>query len=166
MKNVLELKEGKGLLKISDNNGNFLLEAVYLNGQKSGKVKEYYDNDKLKYYGSYLNGKKHGKGREFWQNKLVFEGYYLNGKIWNGKGYNKSGFIGFEIKNGNGKVYEYSVYNRSFLTLISILAGWKILLKKLIINLNNYLLKIKKHIQFLANSMLIYYYVNQKMIIK
>ena len=37
----------------------------------------------------------------------MFEGEYLNGNSWNGKGYNKDGIIEFEIKNGNGKVKEY-----------------------------------------------------------
>ena len=39
--------------------------------------------------------------------ELKFDGEYLNGKIWNGKGYNKEGKINFEIKQGNGKGIEY-----------------------------------------------------------
>ena len=38
---------------------------------------------------------------------LKFEGEYLNGKRWNGKGYNIKRIIDFEIKEGNGKVKEY-----------------------------------------------------------
>ena len=30
----------------------------YLNGEKNGKAKEYYDNNKLKFEGEYLNGEK------------------------------------------------------------------------------------------------------------
>ena len=37
----------------------------------------------------------------------MFEGEYLNGKRWDGKGYNKNGIIDFEIKNGNGQGKEY-----------------------------------------------------------
>ena len=38
----------------------------------------------------------------------MFEGEYLKGKKWNGKGININGNIEFEIKNGNGKVKEYN----------------------------------------------------------
>ena len=37
---------------------------------------------------------------------MRFEGEYLNGKRWNGKGYN-NGKIEFEIKDGNGFMKEY-----------------------------------------------------------
>ena len=39
--------------------------------------------------------------------KLVYEGDYLNGKKWNGKGFNNNGILEFEIINGNGKGKEY-----------------------------------------------------------
>ena len=39
--------------------------------------------------------------------KNKFLKFYLNGKRWNGKGYNKKGFLVLEIKNGNGKGKEY-----------------------------------------------------------
>ena len=40
--------------------------------------------------GEYIQGKRNGKGKEYYDNgKLKFEGEYLNGKNWNGKGYNK-----------------------------------------------------------------------------
>jgi len=39
-------------------------EGQYLNGEKSGKWKEYYYDDKVKFEGEYLKGKKwNGKGR-------------------------------------------------------------------------------------------------------
>ena len=41
-----------------------MFECECLNGERNGKGKLYYDNDKLK-----------------------FEGKYINGRIWNGKGY-------------------------------------------------------------------------------
>ena len=37
--------------------GKLYFEGEYLNGQKNGKGKEYYDNGKLKFEGEYLNGK-------------------------------------------------------------------------------------------------------------
>ena len=56
--------------------------------------------------GKYKIGEKNGKWREYLKNNnLIFEGQYLNGKRWNGKGYNKNECIKFEIKNGNGKEY-------------------------------------------------------------
>jgi len=40
-------------------------EGEYLNGEKNGKEKEYYLNNKLQYEGEYLNGKRNGKGKEY-----------------------------------------------------------------------------------------------------
>ena len=54
--------------------------------------------------------KKMGKGKEYYYNgKLRFIGEYLNGKRWNGKGYNINSNLEFEIKNGNRKVKEYNI---------------------------------------------------------
>ena len=60
------------------------------------------------YEGEYLNGKRNGKGKEYYYelkylNKkeyLKFEGEYLNGLIWNGKGYDYKGSMAFEIIDG------------------------------------------------------------------
>ena len=51
----------------------------------NGKITEYYVNDVLK-----------------------LKGEYLNGKLWNGKGYNRDGNFKYEIKNGKGyiKIYD------------------------------------------------------------
>ena len=51
-----------------------------------GYIKEY-DYGELKFEGEYLNGKKwNGKGKEYYDDgKIKFEGEYLNGKK-NGKG--------------------------------------------------------------------------------
>ena len=40
-------------------------------------------------------------------NRLVFEGEYLNDKRWNGRFYNINGNIEYEIKDGKGKGKEY-----------------------------------------------------------
>ena len=56
-----------------------------------------------------LIGKRNRKGKEYFNNgKLKFEGEYLNGKIWTGKGYNKKGNMIYQITNGTGnlKVYD------------------------------------------------------------
>ena len=48
---------------------------------------DYNGKPDLIFEGEYLNGKKwNGKGKEYDEyNNLVFEGEYLNGKKWNGK---------------------------------------------------------------------------------
>ena len=38
------------------------------------------DNNRLIFEGEYLNGKRNGKGKEYDNNKIIFEGEYLNGK--------------------------------------------------------------------------------------
>ena len=49
--------------------------------------------------------KGNGKVKEFYANgKLLFEGEYVNGERWNGKGYNSNNEIEFEITKRNGKV--------------------------------------------------------------
>ena len=62
-----------------DNDGNIIYE---LNNNINGKGKEYYYyNDKLKFEGEYLNGEKNGKGKEYdYDGNLIFEGEYLNGE--------------------------------------------------------------------------------------
>ena len=50
-----------------------------------------------------------GKGKEYYENnKLKFEGVYLNGKRWNGNGYTKYGNKVFEIRYGKGYVKYYN----------------------------------------------------------
>ena len=53
--------------------------------------------------GEYLNRERKGKGKEYYNDgSLLFEGEYLNGKKWNGNGYNKNGYKEFELKDGKG----------------------------------------------------------------
>ena len=48
-----------------------------------------------------MNRKRDGKGKEYYNNgHLRFEGEYLNGKWWSGKGYDNNNNISFEIKDG------------------------------------------------------------------
>ena len=56
-----------------------LFEGEYLNGERNGNGKEFYDDGKLKFEGEYLNGKRKGKGKEYYD-KLEFEKEYLNSK--------------------------------------------------------------------------------------
>ena len=50
---------------------------------RNGKIKEFFENGKLKFIGEYLNGKRNGKGKEYSDNgNSIFKGEYLNGKRW------------------------------------------------------------------------------------
>ena len=85
----------------------------YMIYESNGIRKEYNgEDDKLIFEGEYLNGKRNGKGKEYGKYGLViFEGEYLNGKR-NGKGkeyeYGKLLFEGEYLngkRNGKGKKY-------------------------------------------------------------
>ena len=84
------------------------------------------DNNRLIFEGEYLNGKRHGKGKEYDNNKIIFEGEYLNGKK-HGKG--KEYFSLDEIKK---------ILNQKLKKWYWILLKFK-LLSKLINNLFIYL---------------------------
>ena len=112
-KPLYNLIDGKG--KIEKNNF-YMFEGEFLNGLKNGKCKEYDDKHLLKFEGEYLNGLRNGKGTEYYiiqnQNleyitRIKWEGEYLGGKKWNGKGYDRDGNIIYELKNGNGPIKEY-----------------------------------------------------------
>ena len=89
--NIELYKKESGKYKIVEKNGKgkefmlytnkLIFEGEYLNGKRSGKGKEYFENGKIKFEGAYLNGEKSGKGKEYYYDgKLIFEGEYLNGK--------------------------------------------------------------------------------------
>ena len=73
-----------------------------------GIGKEYNLDGYLIYEGEYLNGKRNGKGKEyfFFYNEVAFEGEYLNDLKWNGKGYDKSKNLIYELKEGKGYIKE------------------------------------------------------------
>ena len=82
---------------------------------KNGKgfYKEYCYSSNLKIEGESINGYLNGKCTEYYTNNndeiISFEGEYLNGKKWNGKGYNTDTNIIYELINGKGKVKYYDV---------------------------------------------------------
>ena len=107
------------------------------NGEKNGKGKEYYINDKLEYIGEYKNGKRNGIGKEYnyngnllfegiflynnrfigkeyTNNRIEYEGEYLFNKKWKGKGYDENGNIIYELKNGSGPIKYYTNNNLLF----------------------------------------------------
>ena len=123
-------RNGKG--KEYYNNGKILFEGEYLNGYywngkffdknnnytelKNGEgfIKYYYTNGILFYEGNYLNEKWNGEGKEYdGKGNLIFEGEYKNDKKWNGKGYDDSNNVIYELKNGIGKVKDF--YNGKLL---------------------------------------------------
>ena len=84
-----------------------IYSGKYIKSEGKGRVKIYNAfDDKIIYEGEYLNGKKHGKGKEFNENgKVMFEGEYLNGeRIIEGN-------TGLDEFN-EGFVYQYDSRNR------------------------------------------------------
>ena len=72
-----EMKKEKNIMIMV----NLKFEGIYLNGERNGKGKEYYDNGNLKFEGIYLNDERNGKGKEYDKNgKVLFKGEYLDGK--------------------------------------------------------------------------------------
>ena len=132
---IYRLKDGNGYIKeFSEVTYKITSESEYFKGEKNGKAKEYDIEGKVNFEGEYKNGKKwDGKGYDRYHNiiyeikegkgyikeynsknnKLSFEGEYLNGER-NGKGkeyHYINGQLSFEgeyfcdLKNGQGKEY-------------------------------------------------------------
>ena len=102
---ISEINNGKGYIKEFDNYNTFnrilLSEHEYINGERNGKAKEYYDKDKIQFEGEYLDDKRK-KGKEYnTDGKIIFEGEYLNGKKWNGIFFNPNEC---ELKEGKGNI--------------------------------------------------------------
>ena len=103
-----ELKDGIGKGREYDNYGNLIFEGEYINGEKNGKCKEYYNNI-LIFEGEYLNSNIIKKGKEYYYNeKLKYEGEYLNIYKWNGKLYDFNDNIEYNIQNGKGRIKDYN----------------------------------------------------------
>ena len=120
-------RNGKG--KEFDDYGDIFFEGEYLNGKKwNGKG---YDknnniinkitngNGIIKQYGfsnisiyELNKGEINGKVMEYYDEEhLKFEGEYINGKKWNGKGYDINKNKIYELTNGKGYVIEYDEDN-------------------------------------------------------
>jgi len=69
---------GKGY----DKKGNIIYEIKNVNGT----MKEYNNKPKLIFEGKYLNCQRNGTEKEYYEGKFIFKGEYLNGRRWNGKG--------------------------------------------------------------------------------
>ena len=102
LKLVKNNKQIQNKLDITIYNYMFFNEKYFI-FEKNGIMKEYNKyNDELIYEGEYLNGKRNGKGKEYDNGYLIFEGEYLNGNRWNGYEYDGYNNILYELKNGNG----------------------------------------------------------------
>ena len=55
---VYELRNGKGYVRVYYNSGSIYFEWEYINGQRNGKIKEYYWDWKLEFEGKCLIMKK------------------------------------------------------------------------------------------------------------
>ena len=133
--NIEDYKKEGNRIKIGGDNGYvkeyrlnttiLLFEGEYINGEKNGRGKEYYENGLIKFDGIYFKGKKiegevydkngrvtliimkNGIGIElYYNNRNQFEGQYFNGKRWNGYGYNPFGIKIYELSYGKGYVKE------------------------------------------------------------
>ena len=86
------------------------LSERYIIYEIRGKAKEYNSyNNKLIYEGEYLNGERNGKGKEYDNNgniNIIFEGEYSNNKLWNGlsKEYNSNNKLIFEGEFLKGEI--------------------------------------------------------------
>ena len=140
------IKNGCGFIKVRGYTYNDpIFEGNYLNGERTGKGKEYFYNTQLKFEGEYLYGEKTGKGKQYSPNgRLKFEGEYLNdrkikgkeflkteffliktkriyyegeylyGIKWNGKGYDEEGNVIYEINKGKGINIEFDKYGNLY----------------------------------------------------
>ena len=101
-----EYKDGKewnGILRLYTKIESNELKVVEISkGRKNGLRKLYkdYPNYAISEVEFLYNCKL--KGKEYINEKLEYEGEYLFGKKWNGKGYDENKNIIYELKNGNG----------------------------------------------------------------
>ena len=85
-------RNGKAKEYNRESSERLIYEGEFLNGKRNGKGKEFYDypkNEKprLKFEGEYFNGERNGKGIRYdYEGEILFEGIYLNGEKWTGKG--------------------------------------------------------------------------------
>ena len=56
------IKNGNGyIIELDNHEKKLIFEGEYLNGERNGRGKEYYENGKLKFDGEYLNGERNEK---------------------------------------------------------------------------------------------------------
>ena len=108
---IVENKMWNGILYSYDGKEQFEIK----NGK--GRIKRYFRSlyeGSLCFEGQLLDGLNNGKGKEYFvgdNNKIKFEGEYINGHKWNGIGYNINGQKQYELKDGSGYIFEYNNNN-------------------------------------------------------
>ena len=124
-----------------------------MNGERTGKGKEYYEFGELKFEGEYLYGEKTGKGKKYFRNgELRFVGEYLNGKK-NGKvikyfSYDELKFEG-EYSYGKKMEKEKNIFIYMY-TRVMVLEFLK-----------EYFLMISQGMGFIKNMFMINYYMKK-----
>ena len=68
---INEIKEGKGIIKEYNSNGNIICQYEFKNGKLNGKKYSYYDNNNIKSEDNYVKDEKNGPSKT----------YYNDGKI-------------------------------------------------------------------------------------
>ena len=110
---IYENKEKAKIYNIDTN--KIIYEGNVLKGGiKNGYGIEYDNYGGVIFIGEFLEGKRK-KGKEYYENGDVkFEGEYLDQKRWNGYGYYRGYKYKYELKNGQGYVYEFYEDNKLF----------------------------------------------------
>ena len=104
LKVIYKLKNGRGYIKELNNFGSLIFEGEYIYGKKTGYGKEYKDN-KIIFEGIYLNNIRK-RGKSYIDDILEFEGKYLFNEKWNGKIYDIKGNAICELNNGLSEIKE------------------------------------------------------------
>ena len=109
----IEEKNGKGKEYLAHNK-KLIFEGEYKNGKRNGIGSCYYHNFNVIYFkGNYRDGIRNGKGTEYYINgNIEFDGEYLDGYRYNGKGYDQKNNFTYELKNGCGYVKKYDFTNK------------------------------------------------------
>ena len=69
------------MVKVKNIMTKMIFEGEYINGEKTGKGKEYHNNHNRFFKGDYLKGKWNGNIKEYdIGGLLLYEGEYLNGE--------------------------------------------------------------------------------------
>ena len=86
---IYKINNGTGNIIEYQENDRLQMQSIFMNGKCYAEI--YHNNGGLLYQGGFKNGEKNGWGREYEMNinadfDFVFEGEFLNGKRWNGRG--------------------------------------------------------------------------------
>ena len=103
---IIYTENGKGK-EYNGINNELLFYGTYLNGVRNGYGKEYRNSLKV-FEGNFIKGIRNGYGKDYFDDRrIIFEGEYLNGKRWNGKGakYYIDGRKQSDTRYDNGNLY-------------------------------------------------------------